>query len=453
MIVALSILMWQSSAGKFAGAITAQVAARRPAVADPVLFEGPRTMESGFPWMRGTEKSKVLFMGSYRGPNRFMGCGVRELVLLKQMVDVGRDVTIIHNNAVTCEVPDHTLSTTMGWTSSEAKRVLSSVTCMHRVVFMEALKWHSVPLVQDIVMFGWVWNENFDMHLSKWPAWMRERTSLMIDDLPFIRCKKEHRCEDKQSEAATYTAMHYWLNASARAYALSLGDKLVMDAALKVNDEWPRVPVGVWPLDLTTFSKVLEAEGAVRPRRSTNIHRGAVVMIAAHHAVNVEMALAMLSRDFTSALCSGVHSAQLIIVGGVQENEAVSNLYEKASEEVRTCIKLTGKLPSQELAKIMNEASALLNPYMRHIDSGIAVKVYEALAQGMPLITTDYGINGLHDCIPKDLLVSDPGNLTAYAEFIHKNVRDPHAYEVFQTRWRTTRQNCFDMQKIMPATF
>lgn len=116
------------------------------------------------------------------------------------------------------------------------------------------------------------------------------------------------------------------------------------------------------------------------------------------------------------------------------------------------CVLTAGVQSRAILAKrILPRTLAILNPFWRDLRSGVSVKSYEALAAGVPLVTSIHGLRGLESCgAPKLALgLKEADDAEQYVDFVDRLLLRSDNYGLLTAEVLRLRSSCIAQQEAL----
>jgi len=395
---------------------------------------------------QGSGGKRVLVVSSV-GPRRKSGSGVREFIFVMDLQECGYAVDLLNVERVDPGAPLHL---EFGWQTETAREVFGSVRW-----FNDSARLDLEPY-DEIFFFGWLWEHRFfwePQHslLPRLEA-LGRRATLMLDDVPTVRCVVEHDTFEKgYCKRAVPELLARWANVSRRVITLTEADaRATLEAMQRYGIPAPG-PVMAWPLRLRHLTR-LRAEEAAGVNKT--LDRKYLTMVANDHNVNDDFLAQFFASGVIERLCAG--GAVLVFVGAIGDFvNFVRPLFPHVGKD---CLYTEGLLSGMALERfVMPKTLAMLNPYFEDLGTGISVKSYEALAAAMPVVTSVHGLRGLEDCgatsagvvlPPKD--ADDPD---AYARFVEGRVLNATEYPKLVDQVRRLRADCVSMQeRVFPPS-
>ena len=108
------------------------------------------------------------------------------------------------------------------------------------------------------------------------------------------------------------------------------------------------------------------------------------------------------------------------------------------------CVQVTGYVP--DLQKYFEQAALMVVPV--RAGSGMRVRILEALARGMPIVTTTTGVEGIEAIHEKHLLVADePGN---FADAVVRLLEDRALANQLAQHGRQLAEQKYDWRAVLP---
>merc|ERR1719220_371441 len=170
------------------------------------------------------------------------------------------------------------------------------------------------------------------------------------------------------------------------------------------------------------------------------------MMVANDHAVNREFTARLFSLGVAREWCRKF--VTLLFVGTI--SNYVGELARSHLGLPDGCIVAAGVQSRRVLAQqILPRTLALLNPFWRDLKSGISVKSYDAVAAGIPLVTSVHGLRGLKSCgAPKLALgAKEADDESQYIDFVERLLFNPDNYALLAEAVLQLRNNCTTEQE------
>ncbi|CAK0878304.1 unnamed protein product [Prorocentrum cordatum] len=400
----------------------------------------------------GTQQKYALAI-SAKGMNSHYGSGVRQMALMMDLKNCGFGVDTLTEEGY--DSPD--------WGSRKAMELLSASTNFHvrpggnRSSFNASRVQKLMHRYTHIYLFGWAWELEFTYSaetalkaLERDPD-LRGRVTLVLDDNPYNRCYAGHELAFCRTRAPTMVSR--WLNVSSRAMSISDVDAAELNR-MKSRLGLPGPDFEAWPLNLEhveeLFSSSLQAE---IPQNWTQPY---LTMVANDHAENRRFVSELVSGghldeicDKTEAVPSGIRRLKVVFVGAISRY-MMSKFPGKMARLRKSCVLMKMEVSMEQLQRdIMPQTLALLNPFLDTVNSGISVKTFEAVAMGVPIVTSMAGFRGLEECGKRleraGLLAS--GTAAGYVDLISTKLVDPEKAAKFRSMQRDLLHTCVVEQK------
>jgi len=135
-----------------------------------------------------------------------------------------------------------------------------------------------------------------------------------------------------------------------------------------------------------------------------------------------------------------VPGATLTIIGKNPPNDFL----ELAARSPET-IKVTGYVP--DLVPYLEESALMVVPV--RAGGGMRVRILEAFAYGMPVVTTTIGLEGIHATLGRDVLVAD--SAPDFADSVSNLLQNDSAQNELALNGRDLAENKYDWQVVLDA--
>jgi glycosyltransferase involved in cell wall biosynthesis len=211
-------------------------------------------------------------------------------------------------------------------------------------------------------------------------------------------------------------------------------DRVGLEEAMKfsrVNRNGHVAPITVIPIAVDTN----QLQPIKRRPRSKNI----ITLGTLHYPPNAD-GIRWFFNEVFPLIRQYVPDATLTIIGKNPPQDFL-NLAARNPDVV----KVTGYVP--ELAPYLRESALMVVPV--RAGGGMRVRILEAFAYGMPVVTTTIGLEGI-DALPgKDLLVAN--SATDFADSVSRLLEDTALQEEFALNGRRLAETKYDWQVILSA--
>jgi polysaccharide biosynthesis protein PslH len=211
-------------------------------------------------------------------------------------------------------------------------------------------------------------------------------------------------------------------------------DRVGLEEAMKfsrVNRNGHVAPITVIPIAVDTN----QLQPIKRRPRSKNI----ITLGTLHYPPNAD-GIRWFFNEVFPLIRQYVPDATLTIIGKNPPQDFL-NLAARNPDVV----KVTGYVP--ELAPYLRESALMVVPV--RAGGGMRVRILEAFAYGMPVVTTTIGLEGI-DALPgKDLLVAN--SATDFANSVSRLLEDTALQEEFALNGRRLAETRYDWQVILSA--
>jgi len=309
-----------------------------------------------------------------------------------------------------------------------------------------------------IFLFGWAWETEFASTLEtalqalELDPSLHSRVTLVLDDNPNNRCYAQHNLEYCRERAPAM--LRRWLNVSNRAMSISASDALELNR-LKASEKIPGPSFEAWPLSLEQVEALFNR--SARSTTDEDAPQTYLTMVANDHAEN---------RKFVSELVTGGHLERICnltrsITGiGAQEMKVyfIGNIAryvkftfpEEVSRLKDSCLRFKYEITMKQLEeRVLPNTVAILNPFLETLNSGISVKTFEAVAMGIPIVTSMAGFRGLEKCGAR---LNEAGLLATntaagYVDIIRNKLINPEVSSSFTQMQQNIMRACVAEQK------
>jgi len=422
----IHVLACLLSALRTAAALLARRQGKDEPLADPVLPSAAR---------------RALVVSSL-GPDSRYGCGVREFVFVADLRECGYDVDLLTERGGDGrrQGPTHEA---FGWTTRTPAEVFRTTRWFGRDDPVE------LEAYDAIYFFGWFWEYHNEravpMDLLPRLQAFRNRTTLMLDDVPDVRCMMEREAYPASyCRSAVPGLVAQWMQAAHQVFTLTDTDAALVEGLLRLPGvPAPDGPVRAWPLRLGHLVR-LQQEQAENGDKLQN--RTFLTMVANDHAANKEFTERLFSTGAVNRWCE--RAATVMFVGTI--GSFVNGIRPQYPGLPDDCVVSAGVQSDRVLAQhIMPRTLAVINPFWRDLRSGVSVKSFEALAAGVPFVTSVFGLRGLEDCGPLDLALGakQADDVEEYVDYVERLVLRAPMYSLLTAKVQRLRSACAAQQE------
>lgn len=404
-----------------------------------------------------TQKRALVISGL--GPDSRYGCGVREFVFILDLQECGYRVDIAtedggsRSDAVLQGRPVHEL---LGWSTKTPSEAFRSMRWFNKSD-VDAVDLEGYTA---IFFFGWYWEfekkggeEGLEAAIMPKLESFRNRTTLMLDDVPDVRCEEEtvgYRTS-RFCRRLVPKAVARWSVVASRVFTLTDVDAELVADLFQRHSITDMGPVRAWPLRLQRLEMLQREEqlalgGDPSSAYFLSERRVYLTMVANDHVANREFTERLFSSGVADRWCK--KSLTLMFVGTI--SDYVASLRPFYPGLPSSCVLTVGVQSRTVLAqRILPRTLAILNPFWRDLRSGISVKSYEALAAGVPLVTSVHGLRGLEFCgAPKLALgLKEADDVAQYADFVDRLLLDQKNYGLLTAEVLRLRTACAAQQE------
>jgi hypothetical protein len=406
-------------------------------------------------WPQKTKQFALVI--SATGMDSHFGSGVRQMAFSMDLKGCGLGVDTLTERA----------QDTADWSTAPAMGLISSSTNFNVGVGgkrsgMTAIRAKNLMHRYDhIYLFGWAWETEYATTLEtalealELDPNLRSRTTLVLDDNPFHRCYAEHALDYCRERAPTM--LRRWLNVSSRALSISASDALELNR-LKATLHIPGPRFETWPMSLeqvdNLFNRSARSQTEWEEESQTYL-----TMVANDHAENRKFVSELVTGGHLERICNvtqeitGIGSQQMKIylIGNIARYvkftfpDQVSRLSSETG-----CLRFKFDITMKQLEeRILPNTAAILNPFLETINSGISVKTFEAVAMGIPIVSSIAGFRGLEKCGAR---LNDAGLLatntaSGYVDLIRNKLVNPEVSFAFTQMQQSIMRTCVAEQK------
>jgi len=400
----------------------------------------------------GTQEKYALAI-SAKGMNSHFGSGVRQMALMMDLKDCGFGVDTLTEEGY--DSPD--------WGSPKATELLSGSTNFHvrpggnRSNFNVSRVQNLMHRYSHIYLFGWAWELEFTytaetaLKALEGDPDLRKRVTLVLDDNPYNRCYAGHDLTFCRTRAPNM--VRRWLNVSSRAMSISEVDAADLNR-MKTRLKLPGPDFEAWPLNLEHVEDLFNS--SIQTETPGNWTQPYLTMVANDHAENRRFVSELISGGYLDEICNktkavpwGIRRLKVVFVGTISWY-MMSQFPGKMAKLRKSCVRTKMEVSMEQLQRdIMPKTLAILNPFLGAVNSGISVKTFEAVAMGVPIVTSMAGFRGLEECgkrLNKAGLLA-PGTAAGYVDLINTKLVDPANAAKFRSMQRDLLHACVVEQK------
>jgi glycosyltransferase involved in cell wall biosynthesis len=197
----------------------------------------------------------------------------------------------------------------------------------------------------------------------------------------------------------------------------------------KANE--PAAPIAVIPIAVDTQQ--------LQPIRRRPGCRNIVTLGTLHYPPNAD-GIRWFFREVFPLIRQRVPDATLTIIGKNPPSDFVDHAISHAA-----VIRLTGYVP--ELPPHLEQSALMVVPV--RAGGGMRVRILEAFAYAMPVVTTTVGLEGIHAEPEQDVLVADTA--ADFAERVIQLLEDPALQEKLSKNGRHLAETKYDWQVVLSA--
>ena len=175
----------------------------------------------------------------------------------------------------------------------------------------------------------------------------------------------------------------------------------------------------------------------MRPiRRAVNSHN-IVTLGTLHYPPNAD-GIRWFIREVFPKVKNRVEDVTLTIIGKNPPEDFL-----RIADRSGGAIKVTGYV--KDLEPVLHEAALMVVPV--RAGSGMRVRILEAFARGMPVVTTTIGLEGIEARVGDDVLVSDQA--TGFAEEVARLLEDPNLQSRLALNGRKLAVQLYDWRGVL----
>lgn len=205
----------------------------------------------------------------------------------------------------------------------------------------------------------------------------------------------------------------------------------LMEAAVAYNsDVIPNhIPITIIPIAVNTH----EIQPINRMAGSTNI----ITLGTLHYPPNAD-GIRWFIKEVFPIIKQQLPEATLTIIGKNPPNDFIQITRQKPES-----ITVTGYVP--DLTPYLEEAGVMVVPV--RAGGGMRVRILEAFARGMPVVTTTIGIEGIEACPGEEVLIVDEP--TEFADAVVNLIKDDELQDKLASKGRKLAETQYDWQVIL----
>jgi len=312
-----------------------------------------------------------------------------------------------------------------------------------------------------IYLFGWAWEVEYAntletalTALESDPS-LHSRVTLVMDDNPYHRCYGLHELDFCRGRAPAL--LRRWLSVSSRAMAISQSDADELNR-LKARDELSGPRFEAWPLHLEQVANLFSRG----PRRESEADGSAtyLTMVANDHAENRRFVSELVTGGHLNDICNSTGAIlsrrgakykffQVYFIGTIARF-LQGTFPNEVAELKQSCVRLRYEISMEHFEeRILPNTVAILNPFLETVKSGISVKTFEAVAMGVPIITSLAGFRGLEECgarLDQAGLLS-VNTAAGFVDLIKNKLANPETSSTFVSMQRDIMRACVVEQR------
>jgi len=309
-----------------------------------------------------------------------------------------------------------------------------------------------------IYLFGWAWETEYASTLEtalqalELDPNLRGRVTLVLDDNPYHRCYAEHKLQYCRERAPSL--LRRWLNVSSRAMSISAIDALELNR-LKAKERIPGPRFETWPLRLEQVESLFNRSAPLQTEENNS--KTYLTMVANDHAENRRFVSELVVGGHLERICNltqeitgiGAQQLKVYFIGNIARYVKFT-FPDQVSSLQQSCLRLKYDISMKQLEeRILPNTLAILNPFLETVNSGISVKTFEAVAMGIPIVTSTAGFRGLERCGER---LNEAGLLatstaSGYIDVIRNKLMNPEVSSVYTHLQKDIMRSCVAEQK------
>lgn len=264
----------------------------------------------------------------------------------------------------------------------------------------------------------------FDAHNAVWTIVerMRENTRWFLKPILAIEAKRVKRYEGELLKQVDH------------ALAVTDVDRVLLEESLNgaKNDDRHRVaPITVVPIAVDTKQ--------LQPIKRKPASKNIVTLGTLHYPPNAD-GIRWFFNDVFPLIRRRVPDVTLTIIG----KKPPQDFLDLAARNPDV-VKVTGYVP--ELAPYLEQSALMVVPV--RAGGGMRVRILEAFAYAMPVVTTTIGLEGIHAELEKDVLVADTA--ADFADRAAELLNDIDLQEKLSSNGRYLAETKYDWQVVLSA--
>jgi len=401
--------------------------------------------------------NKFALVISATGMDSHYGSGVRQMAFSMDLKDCGFGVDTL------TEKPADSLD----WRSGKAMGLISTSTNFNigfggkRSGMNASRVKRLMHRYEHIYLFGWAWEVEYAntletalKALESDPS-LHSRVTLVMDDNPYHRCYGLHELDFCRKRAPTL--LRRWLNVSSRAMAISQSDADELNR-LKAHDGLSGPDFEAWPLRLEQVGNLFNRSQS-RESESDDSSATYLTMVGNDHAENRRFVSELVTGGHLTDICNSTGAIlarggkykffQIYFVGTIARFLQIT-FPDEVAQLKQSCLRLRYEISMEQFEeRILPNTVAILNPFLETVQSGISVKTFEAVAMGLPIVTSVAGFRGLEECGER---LSQAGLLSTntaagFVDIIKNKLANPETSSTFVSTQRDIMRTCVTEQK------
>ena len=264
----------------------------------------------------------------------------------------------------------------------------------------------------------------FDAHNAVWTILERTQQTASWWLKPLLALEGKRI---KRYEAALVRAFHHTLVVSepdreAFLEAISLNDNTQHNLDAKITT----IPIAVNTKEISSIS---------RTPNSLNI----LTLGTLHYPPNAD-GIRWFFQQVFPLISRKINGVSLTIIGKNPPSD-----FRKLAEENPGLIQVTGYVP--DLTPYLQKAAVVVVPV--RVGGGMRVRILEALAWGMPVVTTTMGLEGIEAEPEKDVLVKNTPE--EFSQAVIRILQNPSLQESLARNGRLLAETRYDWQRVLAA--